>query len=322
MSNPIEKFYIGIDISKAQLDVYVLPCKQYYQFPNDKCGIKALLALARKTYPKAFFAMEATGGYERLLAHALARATWPARVINPRQIRDFAKSLGRLAKTDRVDAYVIALFAMKLQPEPNVVLNESQETLEALNTRRGQLIGLITREKNHREHAHLSVKASINRTIKILEKELAAIETVLDERVQNEPEMVKRRDLLCSAKGIGKRTALALLAALPELGTLNAKQIASLAGVAPHNCDSGQFRGKRRIWGGRSAVRNALFMGVLVAAHRNPSIKTFYQRLCAAGKPKMVALIACLRKFLCILNAMLKRGNTWDEMKSVAATTS
>lgn len=311
MSNSIAKFHIGIDISKAQLDVYVLPCKAYYQFPNDEHGISTLLTLAHKTYPDAFFAMEATGGYERLLTHTLATAELPACVINPRQVRDFAKSTGRLAKTDRVDAHMIALFAEKLQPEPNVHFNESQEAIEALNVRRSQLIGLITCEKNHREHANGSVKLSVDRAIQWLEKELEAIDQLLSERIQTDPEMKAKCDLLCTAKGISIKTASALLATIPELGVLDAKQIASLAGVAPHNCDSGQSRGKRKIWGGRAAVRRALFMATLVATRYNPTIKAFYQRLCATGKPKMTAIVACMRKLLCILNAMIKHHQPW-----------
>jgi len=319
MTNFIAESYIGIDISKAQLDVFVSPKNQYYQFTNDAKGIKKLISQIRKSCPSPYIVLEATGGYERNLVHQLAAAECKGSCVNPRQIRDFAKAAGYLAKTDRIDAKVIALFAEKMPTRANMEVNEEQEEMADLNTRRRQLVDMITMEKNHREHARPSLKKSIDKIIKTLEKELELIEKALAAIVAKDPEASRKCDLMCTVKGIGKTTALALLSTLPELGALNSKEIAALSGVAPLNCDSGKLRGKRHIWGGRADVRCALFMPIMVAVQRNWQLKEFYDRLLTAGKSKKTAMIACMRKMLCILNAMIKSNKPWRLTKSCSS---
>jgi transposase len=303
--------YIGIDVSKASLDVFVLPAGKYMQFKNDQSGWKKLIQKTTALTP-SLLVMEATGGYEKPVAQALVKAALPVCVTNPRQIRDFAKSLGKLAKTDKVDAQVIALFAEKITPAPNVVCNEEQQQLSEYNTRRRQLLDMITQEKNRLDKANPNVKKSLQRIIRTLEKELQDINKVLQKCIQADPQMTQTKNLLRSAKGVGPVVAAGLLAELPELGKLSAKQITALAGLAPYNHDSGKLRGQRTIWGGRAAVRTTLYMATLVATRHNPAIKAFYQRLCLAGKKKKVALTACMHKFLIILNAMVKHNQPWQ----------
>lgn len=303
--------YIGVDISKTQLDVFILSSLQYHQFTNDAKGIKKFILHINKCCPKPYVVLEATGGYERNLAHQLATCGCKGSIVNPRQVRDFAKASGYLAKTDRIDAQVIARFAEKIPTRMNINLHEAQEEIADLNTRRRQIVDMITMEKNHCEQARPSVKKSIAKVIKALQKELASIEKALEAMIAKDPEASKKCQLMCSMKGIGKITAMALLSTLPELGTVTSKEVAALTGVAPLNCDSGKHQGKRRIWGGRAAVRCALFMPAMVAVRRNPQLKEFYDRLLAAGKSKKTALIACMRKLICILNAMIKNDQPW-----------
>ena len=308
--------YIGVDISKTQLDVFILSKNQYHQFPNDVKGIKKFIAYIGKSCPAPYVVMEATGGYERNLVHQLAAAQCKGSIVNPRQIRDFAKASGYLAKTDRIDAKVIALFAEKIPTRANIEVNKEQEKMADLHTRRRQLVDMLVMEKNHREHARTSLKKSIEKIITALDKALKLIEKELIEMVEKDPEASQKCDLMCTVKGIGKTTALALLSTLPELGELTAKEIASLAGVAPLNCDSGKHRGKRRIWGGRASIRHALFMPIMKAVRCNVQLKEFYDRLLAAGKAKKAAMIACMRKMLCVLNAMIKNSEAWRFAKT------
>ena len=312
-----EKCYIGIDVSKAVLDVFILPIKRQLQFKNDSKGIQKLITQCR-SFSAATIVMEATGGYEKPAAHALAKAELAVSVINPRQIRDFAKALGKLAKTDRIDAQVIALFAEKMQPITNVVCNEEQQQLAENNARRRQLIDMITMEKNRLDKASKAITKSIQRIIKTLEKELQDINTTLAECIQATPAYAEKNTLLKTIKGVGAVVAAGLLAELPELGTLGAKQISALAGVAPYNRDSGTLRGKRAIWGGRAAVRSTLYMATLVAIRHNVQIRAFYERLCAAGKRKKVAIIACMHKLLIIMNAMIKHAQPWQPASVIA----
>lgn len=306
-----EKIYIGIDVSKTILDVYILPYKKYMQFKNNLSDIKKLV---KKLAPfgQASIVLEATGGYEKLVAQSLRDAKFHLSVTNPRAIRDFAKALGKLAKTDKIDAEVIALFAQKIQPKESIMFNENQQKLADLNARRRQLIDMITMEKNRLDKASPSIKKSIARIIKILEKELEQVNKALANAVQSDASFTQKNTLLTSIKGVGTASSTAVLANLPELGSITAKQVTALAGLAPYNRDSGTLRGKRTIWGGRAPVRCALYMATLVATRHNPQIRSFYQHLCAQGKQKKVALVACMRKLLIIMNAMIKNNQAWN----------
>jgi transposase len=310
--NKEEKIYIGIDVSKPILDVTILPNKKYMQFKNDLAGIERLIKKIKK-FPNALIVMESTGGYEKLLAINLLQADHKACIMNPRRIRDFAKSMGILAKTDKIDSGVIALFASKIEPDPNFDYDEETNLLSENNARRRQLIGLITMEKNRLDKASPKHIKGIERVIKFLTKELSKVNIEQQKLLESNADFAEKADLLTSVKGIGDLTARALLAELPELGLLGSKQIASLAGLAPFNRDSGKFKGLRTIWGGRATVRCALYMATLVATRHNTVIRSFYHRLLAAGKKKKVALTACMHKLLIIINAMIKNKTFWRE---------
>lgn len=305
-----EKSYIGIDISKALVDVYILPCKKYMQFKNDSKGIRKLIEKL-KSFSNVSIVMEATGGYEKPIAQLLQKGDWSVSVVNPRFIRDFAKSLGKLAKTDRIDAEVIALFAEKIQPKKSRAYNENHQEIVGLNARRRQIVDMITMEKNRLDKASDKLKKSIQRIIKVLEKELQAINEALEKSIQNDADYASKNTLLKSIKGVGSIVAAGVIADLPELGSVSAKQISALAGLAPYNRDSGTLRGKRTTWGGRASVRAMLYMAALVAIRHNRQIKSFYERLCSAGKLKKVAITACMHKLLIIMNAMVKHGELW-----------
>ena len=305
-----EKSYIGIDVSKAILDVYILPDEKHMQFKNDPKEVQKLVKKL-SLFSQASIVMEATGGYEKLVAQSLQKMGLSISVVNPRSIRDFAKALGKLAKTDRIDAQVIALFAEKMQPQESVAYNENQQKLAALYARRRQIIDMLTMEKNRLDKASNELKKSIKRIIKALEKELQSINEALEKCIQNDTDYAQKNKLLKSIKGVGSVVAAGIIADLPELGSVSAKQISALAGLAPYNRDSGTLRGKRTIWGGRASVRTALYMATLVATRRNPQIKCFYERLCNAGKMKKVAITACMHKLLVIMNAMIKHNESW-----------
>jgi transposase len=306
-----EKCHIGIDVSKEFLDIFILPFNKYMQFKNDPRGIKKLLDKF-KSFSNTYIVMESTGGYEKNVARALAQAELSVAVLNPRQIRDFAKALGKLAKTDRIDAKTIALFAEKMQPHANVTCNENQQKLADCNARRRQLIEMITMEKNRLDKASKELKKSIQRIIKALEKELESIDEALAEAIQSDTQYAHKSALLQTIKGVGSVVATGIIADLPELGHMTAKQISALAGLAPFNRDSGTLRGRRTIWGGRASVRSTLYMATLVATRHNTQIKIFYERLCNAGKQKKVAIIACMHKLLIIMNAMIKNNQPWQ----------
>lgn len=310
--NKEEKIYIGIDVSKAILDITILPNKKYMQFKNDLAGIERLIKKMSQ-FPNPLIVMESTGGYEKLVAISLFQAGHKACIMNPRRIRDFAKSMGILAKTDKIDSDVIALFASKIEPEPNFEHDEETNRLSENNARRRQLLGLIMMEKNRLDKASVQLTKGIKRVIKFLTKELNKIDSEQQKLLESNEVFSEKAEILTSVKGIGDITARALLAELPELGALGSKQISSLAGLAPFNRDSGKFKGLRTIWGGRATVRGALYMATLVAARHNTSIRMFYQRLLAAGKKKKVALTACMHKLLIILNAMIKNKTMWSE---------
>jgi transposase len=311
MTVQVEKCYVGIDVSKKILDVFILPFNKHFQFKNDAKEIKNLKEKIKKCFPNSHIVMEATGGYEKMAAKVLTVSGLSVSIVNPRQIRDFAKALGKLAKTDKIDAQTIAMFNEKIQPNTNITCDKNQEALAETNARRRQLIDMITMEKNRLDKASKDMKKSIKNIIKALEKELDAINKKQEKNIQKNPEAINKRDLLKSIKGVGNIVATAVISDLPELGKVSSKQISALAGLAPYNRDSGTLRGKRTIWGGRASVRCSLYMATLVAIKHNAKIKNFYERLCKAGKLKMVAITACMHKLLIIMNAMVRQNQPW-----------
>jgi len=306
-----KEIYIGIDVSKDTLDVAVYGDKQHLSFANDETGITKAISKLRQLNPE-LVVLEATGGFEVALAAELGVAEIPTAVVNPRQIRDFAKSVGMLAKTDILDARIIARFAATVQPIPHPMPDAEAQELGAITARRRQIISMITAEKNRLGTASKAVKPRIRAHINWLEKELSDVNRNLRQKVKDSPIWQEKDRLMQSVPGVGPNLSITILAELPELGTLNRKQIAALVGVAPLNRDSGTLRGKRTIWGGRATVRAALYMAALSAKRYNPVIRRFYERLLAAGKAKKVALTACMHKLLTILNSMLKYHTSWN----------
>jgi transposase len=305
-----EKVFIGIDVSKAKLDVAAAPCGRYASFCNTEEDMPGLLEFISSVSP-SIIAIESTGGFERLALRALSLARLPVVAINPRQIRDFAKSLGILAKTDKIDAHVIARFAQAVKPEIRHLKSEDEQMLDALQARHFQLVEMITAEKNRFASAPKWTKKDIQSNIKGLEKRLAKVNRDMDDLIKKSPIWSERGKILKSVPGVGPVMLSTMLAALPELGTLNRKKVSALVGVAPLNCDSGKYKGKRMVWGGRAKVRSVLYMCALSAIKCNPKIKTFYNRLRQAGKAFKVAITACMRKLLIILNAMAKNETYW-----------
>ena len=303
--------YIGIDVAKAQLDIAVRPAAAQWIAANDEEGIADLVVRLGALAP-ALIVLEATGGREVPLVAALAEAGLPVAVVNPRQVRDFARAVGQLAKTDALDAQVLARFAEVVQPAPRPLPDAQAQELSALLARRRQLVAMRTAERQRLDTALLAVRRHIDRHVAWLEQELGDLDRHLRDAVQASPLWRERDDLLRSVPGIGPTTALTLLAELPELGQLDRKAIAALVGVAPLNCESGMLRGRRIVWGGRARVRAVLYMAALVATKHNPTIRAFYHRLCAAGKPKKVALTACMHKLLLIANAILRHHTPWS----------
>ncbi len=306
--------YVGIDVSKSHLDVAVLPTKEAWRVKNDEVDIEQLTVRLGELEPE-LVVMEATGNYEIPLAAALQVAGLPVRVVNPRQARDFAKATGKLAKTDSIDAAVLAHFAEGIKPEPRALRDEEAQGLMAILARRSQLIGMLTAERNRLGRAPRPLRRRLLAHIKWLDKELSHTDDDLRTAVKASPMWAAKDQILTSTPGVGPIVSITLLAELPELGSLNRKEIATLVGVAPLNRDSGAFRGKRIVWGGRARVRHVLYMGALVATRHNPIIRDFYHKLCAAGKPKKLALVACMRRLLLILNCMVRDGNRWDPAK-------
>lgn len=302
---------IGIDVSKATLDVAVIPSNEETSVANNEAGCRELIVLFRALNPK-LVVLEATGGLQNLAAGMLTAEGFPVVVINPRQIRDFAKAIGKLAKTDRVDAKVIARFGEAIKPEPRPLKDEENQALTAVMTRRRQIIEMITAEKNRLGSSHESVRKDIKETISWLEKRLTDIEKDLSKAMNGNILLKQKSEILTSCKGIGPVVSTTFLCSLPELGTLNRREISALVGVCPFNRDSGKMRGKRTIFGGRATVRAMLYMATLSAVRFNPAIKSFYDRLMQAGKLHKVAMVACMRKLLTVLNAMLKDMKKWD----------
>jgi transposase len=308
---PTEPCYVGIDVAKLQLDVGTYPRRDTSRYAYDGAGIAACVDHLRALQP-ALIVLEATGKLEMPLAGALAAAGLPVAIVNPRQVRDFARASGRLAKTDRLDALVLAEYAARFQPEPRPLPDAAAQALAGLTARRRQLQEMLTAEGNRLATAAPAVRPRVETHVTWLRQELRDLDRDLGTTIRRSPLWQPKADLLREVPGVGPTVTATLLAELPELGRLNRKQIAALVGVAPLNRDSGTLHGKRRVWGGRAAVRGCLYMAALVATRRNPVIRPFYQRLCQAGKPKKVALVACMRKLLTMLNAMIKHHAVWD----------
>ena len=308
----MEQTFIGIDVSKDRLDVHVLPSNEAFAVVRDGEGLAALVERLGSLDPY-LVVLEATGGFELTVAAAVVAAAIPLAVVNPRQIRDFARATGQLAKTDALDARAIARFAEKVRPEPRPVPDEQARALGELVARRRQLIEMMTAERNRRRQlTSRRLIKSIDRLLALLQKELSELDRDIGEGIRGTPAWRERDELLQSVPGIGNIVARTLIADLPELGRLDRKQIAALVGVAPLNRDSGKMRGKRTTWGGRAKVRCALYMAALVASRRNPVLAAFYQRLLRAGKAKKLALTAVMRKLLTILNAMVRDNTRWQ----------
>ena len=312
----MKKVFIGIDIAKDTIEICVLPSSESWTVgttPAELLETVDRLAALKPTN----IVLEATGGYENRLAASLATTGLPVAVVNPRQVRDFARALGILAKTDAIDAHVLALFSEKLQPECRPLPTDDEHALKELLTRRHQLVDMRTKESNRRQQiVSKQVCESITTLIESINHELDVIEREIDNRIKASPVWRAKDKLLQSVPGIGKTTASMLIVALPELGHLNRRQIASLVGLAPMNRDSGTFRGRRMITGGRALIRTGLYMPILSAIRYNPKIKTFYDRLIDAGKLEKVAITACMRKLLTMLNSIVRENEPWHPINA------
>jgi transposase len=308
----MEHIIVGIDVSKDRLDVAVRPSGEVFVVARNAAGLEQLVARLKADVPY-LVALEATGGFETVAAAALAAAGLPVVIVNPAQVRSFAKAVGQRAKTDPIDAAVIAHFAAATQPEPRPLPDEATQMLADLVGRRRQIIEMIGAERQREKRVTLPrLRKSIARLLKALEKELASLDADIDDAVRGSPAWREKEDLLASVPGIGPTIARTLIAELPELGQLGRKEIAALVGLAPFTRQSGQWRGRSFIGGGRPPVRSAMYMGALVASRHNPVLKAFFDRLIAAGKPTMLALIAVARKLLTILNAILRDNRPWQ----------
>lgn len=310
MSDP--QVFVGIDVSKAQLDVALRPTADRWHVSNDEPGIATLVERLRTVQP-TLVVLEATGGLEVPVTGALAEAGVPVVVVNPRHARDFAKATGRLAKTDPLDAQGLAHFAEAVRPSPRPLPDAQAQALSALLTRRRQLVQMLTAERRRLQSAPQRIRADIQAHITWLERRVARTDDDLAAAIRSSPLWRAKDELLQSMPGVGPVLSRTLVAEVPELGLVNRKEIAALIGVAPFNYDSGALRGKRAVWGGRAHVRAVLYMSTLAAVRHNPVLKAFYERLRAVGKAPKVALTACMRKLLTMLNAMLKHRTPWHE---------
>lgn len=312
----MKKVCVGIDIAKDTFDIRVIPSGERWTAAMTPAEISNTVDRLRALKP-TIIVMEATGGYETLVAASLAAAGLPVAVVNPRQVRDFARALNIMAKTDALDAHVLALFAEKVEPECRPIPSDEERALKELITRRRQLVDMRTAESNRKQQIYSKqVQKSITKHIKLINLDIAAIEIEINKRIKASPAWLEKSKLLQTVPGIGEITAFLLIIGLPELGKLNRRQIARLVGLAPMNRDSGTFRGRRWISGGRAAIRAGLYMPILSAVRYNPSIKPFYNRLIAEGKLEKVALTACMRKFLTMLNAIVHNNEPWHPISS------
>jgi transposase len=303
--------YAGIDIAKEFLDVAILPSGEKRRYDHNEAGIGKLVAGLKRLAP-LLIVMEPTGGLEAMVAAALTVEGMRVAVVNARQVRDYARATGKLAKTDKLDALVMAEFAAVIKPPARKLRDEAAEEIKAMVSRRRQLLEMLTAEKNRLAIARKNLKPNILAHIEWLKKEIADLDHDLRQQIENSPLWRVKDNLLQSIPGVGKVLSATLLAELPELGKINRRQIAALVGVAPFNRDSGNLRGKRSVWGGRASIRAVLYMATLASTRFNPVISTFYQRLLAAGKAKKVALVACMRRLLTIMNAILKTQKAWQ----------
>jgi transposase len=310
--------WIGIDVAKDWLDVAGSRADPAQRFGNDATGVVALVTQVQ-AQPPQLVVLEATGGHERLVVAALEAAGIAVAVVNPRQVRDFARASGKLAKTDILDAQLLALFAERMRPEPRPQPEETTQELASLLARRRQLQEMQTAEKNRRPTVAPRLRPGLDEHLEWLKEQIAKLDRELEQTVAEDPAAQAKAAVLRSIPGIGPVVATTLVGLLPELGTLDRRQIAALVGVAPLNRDSGKRSGERRFWGGRGAVRTALYMAVVSGVVHNPLLKPFYDRLCAQGKPTKVAMVACMRKLLTIANAMVRDGLRWSP--AVAAAT-
>lgn len=311
--------YVGIDVSKRSLDLGTTSGEGVETFENSPEGISAVVRKLKESRP-VLVVLEATGGYEMDLAIALASAKVPLAVVNPGQVRHFAKATGQLAKTDAIDARVLARFGEAVKPEPRDLADDESLELAALVARRSQLVEMLTQENNRRQMARQKMlRASHERHVMYLRKELDDTDKLIKKRIRESRLWREKDELYQSVPGVGRVLSALLIARLPELGTLNRKQIAALVGVAPINRDSGTHKGRRSVYGGRADIRAALYMATVTATKHNPPIRAVYQRLKAAGKPSLVALTACMRKIVCILNAIAREQTPWRENHALAA---
>jgi transposase len=307
------QIYVGLDVSKQHLDVAVRPHNRHFVTSNDNRGIKSLVKRLAALTPQ-LIVLEASGGYEFLVTAALAEAQLPVALVNPQAVRKFAGAAGKLAKTDKIDAQVLAHFAEALRPEPRPLPDQAHQVLKAALQRRQQVVKMIGQEENRLEKTFIpTVRRDIQAHLTWLRQRLTALNRDLDDQIRQSPLWQDRDRLYQSVPGIGPLVSRAVIAQLPEIGTLPGKKAAALVGVAPYNRDSGRFRGKRMIRGGRSYLRRMLYMAAVAATRWNPVIRTFYLRLVAAGKPKKLALTACMRKLVIILNAMVKHNQPWNQ---------
>lgn len=310
MTDNVYKFHVGIDVSKTMLDVAIANRKDVLRHTNDEVGLKELIKLL-PSKKQSLIVMEATGGYEKFAADYLRKKKFNVAVVNAKRVRDFAKASGKLAKTDKIDAEMIMNYGRTFNPKAQELASEEMNERQNLSQRRGQLVKMLTMEKQHREHAKGKMEKSINKHIEHLERELLEIEKSLEKLFEQDEESQEKLERLVEIKGVGHVTAMNVLTHLPELGSLTHREISALAGVAPYNRDSGQRKGKRGIWGGRAMVRAVLYMAALTATKFNPAIKRFYESLIGRGKLKKVALVACMRKLLITMNAMIRDGSRW-----------
>jgi len=310
MTGKSAEIFVGIDVSKTRLDISIGGGHEYWQVANEERGFMKLIERLRSLHP-TLIVLEATGGLELPLVAEIASAGLPIAVVNPKRIRDFARSVGQLAKTDKLDARIIAQFAQMVRPGVRHLRTEEEEHLTALLTRRMQVIEMLTAEKNRSYSTRQVMKGVLQRHIEWLQDDLKKLDQTIAEFIQQSPLWSGKEKVLRSVPGIGPVTGATILANLPELGTLNRQKIAALVGVAPVNKDSGKKCGKRRVFGGRAVVRRTLYMAALSATKCNPKIKPFYENLICRGKEKKVALTACMRKLLVILNVMVKNNEVW-----------
>ena len=306
------EFFVGVDVSKAELEIGVIPESKTWKVSNDCPGVQRLIDNLVTLSPSVIV-IEATGGYETLVASLLATAQLPVVVINPRHIGSFAKAIGILAKTDRIDCLVLAQYGKSIKPQPRPLKDEQTQELKAMLGRRKQLVEMLTMEKNRIDKATNSVLKAIQAHIFWLEAGLQDVDKDLHNSIKNSPVWREKDKIIRSIPGAGPILSLTLISELPELGILNRRQIAALVGVAPFNCDSGKSKGYRRVWGGRALIRSILYMAALSAVRYNPAIRAFYKRLIAAGKKPKVSLTACMRKLLTIINSMVRNGSLWDQ---------